>query len=79
MRLRWSSGASLSTSGTEFLSVIPNCDIAGKGAIVTLTGTVAGLSGQVTAGVTAVRDSGGGTVSCFGSTGQTNKVLVEAI
>jgi hypothetical protein len=41
--------------------------------------TVTNLSGQVTVGVTAVRNSGSGTVSSFGDSRMTNTILVERV
>lgn len=79
MRVRWSAGAILSTSGTELLSILPNADIAGKGQGQPLTVTVTNLSGQVTVGVTAVRNSGTGTISSFGDSRMTNTILVERV
>ena len=79
MRIRWNPGAALTTSGTELVSILPNADIAGKGQAQALVTTVTGLSGQVSVGVTAVRNSGTGTVSSFGSTTQNNTILVERI
>jgi hypothetical protein len=79
MRIRWSAGAILSTSGTELVTILPNADIAGKGQIWQLVATVTNLSGQVTVGVTAVRNSGSGTVSSFGDSRMTNTILVERV
>ncbi|MFI7072042.1 hypothetical protein [Micromonospora sediminicola] len=79
MRIRWSAGAILSTSGTELKSILPNADVASKGQAQPITATVTNLSGQITVGVTAVRNSGTGTVSSFGDSRMTNTILVERV
>lgn len=80
LRIRWDTGGSLSTSGTELLALLPNADIAGKGSAVTMIATVTGLSGTVSVGVTAVRDTGTGTISSFAQAGrQEHLVLVERV
>ena len=79
MRLRWSAGASGSTSGTQFAVIVPNCDVAGKGTMVTLVGHFTGASGQVTCSFTARRNTGGGNLSFFGTAVQVNLMLVEGI
>lgn len=79
VQVRWSSGATLSISGAQLASLLVNQDVAGKGIIVPLVITVAGLSGQVTVGVTVVRASGTGNVTSFGNAQQINTVLVERV
>lgn len=79
MRIRWSAGTILSTSGTELLTALPNADVVSKGQTQTLVATVTNLSGQVTVGVTAVRNAGSGTVSSFGDSRMTNTILVERV
>lgn len=71
-RFRWSSGATLTTAGTEFHHILPNMDVANKGAWIATMRSVTGLSGQVSIGVTAVRNSGTGNISSFGSAGAAN-------
>ena len=79
MRIRWSAGAILSTSGTELVTILPNADIVSKGQTQPLIATVTNLSGQVTVGVTAVRNGGTGTITSNGDSRQTNTILVERV
>lgn len=80
VRIRWTTGASPSTGGTEILSQMPNADIASKGQVLPSTVTVQGLpAGQVTVAVTIARESGTGVVSSFGDARQTNTMLVERV
>lgn len=79
IRFRWQAGAVLTAAGTEFHSVLPNMDIAGRGGLQTLIRTVTGLSGQVTVGTTAVRDAGTGTISSFGTAKMVNYIVVTSL
>ena len=79
MRLRWNSGATFTTGGTELYTTLPNADVAGKGQPVPLIATVTGLSGTVSVGVTAVRSAGTGTITSNGDSRQTNTLLVERV
>ncbi|HEY9417971.1 MAG TPA: hypothetical protein VIQ30_24695 [Pseudonocardia sp.] len=79
MRIRWSAGAILSTSGTELFTTLPTADVSNKGQAQTLIATVTNLSGQITVGVTAVRNSGTGSVNSNGDSRQTNTILVERV
>lgn len=75
IRFRWEAGGSLTTGGTQFLSVTPNCDIAGKAAVTSLMcSVVPAVTGTLSMGVTAVRNTGTGTISMNGSSTQ-NAVL----
>jgi hypothetical protein len=75
IRFRWQSGGSLTTSGTQFLSVTPNCDIANRAmAIGLMRSVVPGVAGTVSMGVTAVRNTGSGTIAMNGSSTQ-NAIL----
>lgn len=79
IRFRWQAGAVLTTAGTEFGSVLPNMDIAGRGGLQTIIRTITGLSGQVTVGTTAVRDGGTGTISSFGTAKMVNYIVVTSL
>ena len=80
VRLRWEGGGTLTTGGTQLLALLPNADIATKGTLLTMVATVTGLTGSVSMGVTAVRDTGTGTISSFGAAGrQEHLVLVERV
>jgi hypothetical protein len=78
-RIRYASGASVTTSGTELISVYPNADVASKGNMTTFFETVTGLTGQYTAGVTIVRDAGTGNVSSFGDPKMVDVIMVERV
>ena len=72
MRLRWAAGASVTSAGTLLLTILPNCDVAGKGQPWSMRKLlVPNVTGQVTVGVTLVRDGGTGTIS---SSGQANRI-----
>lgn len=71
-RFRYLAGATLTTSGTEFHHVLPNCDVANKGQWISTMRSITGLSGQYSIGVTAVRSSGTGNIQSFGSANATN-------
>lgn len=79
VRLRIQSGPTLTTGGTQIRSSLPNCDVAARGNVSTLVGTVTGLSGQHTVGITAVRTAGTGNCSSFGSAAMEDTILVEAM
>lgn len=80
VRLRWDTGASVDASGNEFMTQLPNADIAGRGQVLVTVKTLTGLpAGQVTVGVTFVREGGSGTVLSFGDSRQTNTILVERV
>lgn len=83
LRLRWQVGDTLTTgaSSTEFHSVLPNCDVAGRGGLAVLNRTLLPGTGggQVSVGVTAVRNSGSGNVNMFGSAAQVNSLIVKGI
>lgn len=72
IRLRWAAGASVTAAGAQLLTVLPNCDIAAKGQPITLHKLLTpGVTGQVTVGVTMVRDGGTGTIT---SSGQADRI-----
>lgn len=78
VRLRWASGGTVTTAGTQIASVLPNADKAGRGNSVTITKTfVPGVAGTVTVGVTVVRSGGTGNIISFGSAQMVNTILVE--
>lgn len=79
IRYRWQAGGTLTTGGTQFHSVLTNCDIVNRGAPATLIRDITGLSGQVTVGTTAVRSSGTGTITMFGSATQNNILIVTSL
>lgn len=80
VRLRYQAGGTLTSGGTQIRAVLFNCDVANRGNPVTLVGTFTGVSGQVTVGVTGVRDTGTGNHSSFGRVGDgENYILVEGI
>lgn len=71
-RFRWLAGSTLTTAGTEFHHLLINMDVAGKGSPVPTMRSITGLSGQVSIGVTAARNSGTGNITSFGSSAATN-------
>lgn len=74
-RMRYLAGASLTTSGTEFHVVTLNADIAAKGQYISTMRPVSGIAaGQTSIGVTAVRDTGTGTISSFGASTAVNVI-----
>ena len=78
VRLRWATGGTVTTAGTQIASALPNADKAGRGNTVTLVKTfVPGVTGTVTVGVTIVRATGTGNVISFGSAQMVNTILVE--
>jgi hypothetical protein len=80
IRLRWIAGATLTTGGTQFQSVDPNCDVAGRGSLATINGTfLSSVTGQMSVGVTAVRQSGSGNVTMSGGSQQINSLIVKSI
>lgn len=80
MRLRWASGASVTTAGTQISSILAPCNTAGLGFVAPLIVTFTpGVSGTVTVGVTAVQNTGTGTISSFGDTKQINTILIEGV
>lgn len=77
IRFRWQSGASLTTSGTQFLSITPNCDVAGRGSSASMMRSVVpAVTGTLSMGVTAQRNSGSGTISMNGSSTQNATLTV---
>lgn len=79
-RLRWATGATVTTAGTEIATRLPGCDVAAKGALFVIIGyVVPPTTDDVTVGVTMVRGIGTGTLQAFGSTTQTNTIHVEAV
>jgi len=79
LRLRWQAGGTLTTGGTEFHSVLLNCAVAGRGEQAFLTRDITGLSGQVTVGLTGVRNAGTGTITMFGAASQNNVLIVTSL
>ena len=80
IHLRWKAGASLDATGTSFASVLPNCDVAGRGSVVSIVRTATGITaGQVTVGATALRNAGSGNVTMFGSAQSQASLLVEYV
>ena len=80
IRLRWASGASVTTAGTEIISVLPVCAVVNKGEMVTVVDTfVPNVNGQVTVGVTMVRAIGTGTISSNGAASHVDTILVEGV
>lgn len=79
VRFRWEAGGTLTTAGTEFHSIIFNCDIVNRGNPAVLRRTITSLSGQVTVGTTAVRNSGTGNISSFGAASQNNILVITSI
>lgn len=79
MRLRWQTGATLTSGGSLIVAEIAPCNTAGLGFLTTMFGTFIPGAGQITVGVTAVRNLGTGTLSSFGGTNQTNILLLEGV
>ncbi|MFI7073553.1 hypothetical protein [Micromonospora sediminicola] len=80
VRLRYTTGlGNPNSSSTEIMSQLPNADIAGKGQVCTSIATITGLSGDITVGVFAVRDTGTGSITSFGDARQTNLMMVERV
>lgn len=79
-RIRYQSGSSLTTAGTELISVLPVAHTASKGIINTIVApTLTGISGTYTVGVTLVRDSGTGNLVSYGDVKQTDLIMVERV
>ncbi|MEU8334791.1 hypothetical protein [Micromonospora tulbaghiae] len=80
VRMRYTTGTGpvLNTS-TEIMSQLPNADIAGKGQVLPTIATITGLTGDITVGVFAVRESGTGNISSFGDARQKNLLMVERV
>lgn len=67
-RFRWLAAAALTTAGTEFHHVAPNCDVGNRGQAISTQRIVTGLTaGQISIGVTAARRSGTGNIISDGS------------
>ncbi|WP_446219467.1 hypothetical protein [Micromonospora sp. IBHARD004] len=80
MRLRWASGGSVTTSGTQIDSILAPCNTGGLGFLaVLLAHVVFGVNVTITVGVSAVRNTGTGNLSSFGSSAQINKILVDGV
>lgn len=78
VRFRWQTGGTLTTGGTQFSTVTINCDVAGRGALVSFYKVVTGITaGTASIGVTMVRNTGTGTLSSVGNANQENYVLLE--
>jgi hypothetical protein len=78
IRFRWQTGGTLTTAGTQFSTVTINCDVAGRGALVSFYKVVTGIpAGTASIGVTMVRNSGTGTLTSVGNANQENYVLLE--
>ncbi len=79
MRLRWQSGGTLTTSGTQFGSIgppIPSANLSFTQPLNFLF--TSSFTGQISVGVTAVRDTNTGTIQSFGSVNQVNSITVRA-
>ena len=78
-RLRWRNATTMTaTNGTTFAVTLPSIPTAGRGVIFTFFGEITGAEGNVTVGVTMVRDLGSGNIFSFGEAGrQENVILVE--
>lgn len=79
-RLRWATGASVTTAGTAVASKFPTCITAALGNLFVIIGyVVPATTDDVTVGVTLVRGLGTGTLSSFGSAAQVNTIHAEAV
>lgn len=77
MRLRYAAGASVTSAGTKLLTILPNCESAGKGLPWSMVALfTAPTTGQYTIGVTMVRDTGTGTISSFGTADRAENYLL---
>ncbi|WP_431881581.1 hypothetical protein [Micromonospora chalcea] len=80
VRVRYVTGTGpVSNTNTEIMSQMPNADIAGKGQVLPTIVTITGLSGDITVGVFAVRESGTGNITAYGDARQTNVLMVERV
>ncbi len=78
MRLRWQSGGSLTTSGTQFGSLGPPTPTANQSYSQPINGIfTSSVTGQISVGVALVRDGGSATLQSFGSINQTNTLIVR--
>ncbi|WP_435589814.1 hypothetical protein [Micromonospora aurantiaca (nom. illeg.)] len=80
MRLRWAAGDVVTAGGTQIDAKIVPSYTANLGFLVVLGGVlVAAATGQITVGVTVIRNTGINTWSSFGNANQLNTLLVEGV
>ena len=79
MKIRWATGPTVTSGGTQIDSKIAPCYTAGLGFPMTLLGYFTPGAGQVTVGATAVRNIGTGTLSSFGSAAQINTISAKGV
>lgn len=78
VRMRWQTGGTLTTGGTQFATVTINCDVAGRGALVTFVKTVTGITaGTASIGIGMVRNAGTGTLTSVANANQECYILLE--
>lgn len=79
-RIRWAVGGSVTSAGTEIATIMPNADVANRGQVYTLVGTlVAPSSGSITVGFSIVRNAGTGNVLSHGAAQMVDYLLVEGV
>lgn len=78
MMLKWEPDGSFGTGGTEVDHKWPNCDVANRGQQIILCATLVPGAGTTSVGVTAVRTSGTGNITCYAdATNARATILVE--
>lgn len=81
VRLRWATGASVTSAGTQIDTKIVPAFVASLGYITPLNDTFTpNVTGQITVGVTAIRNTGTtGTWSSFGAANHINTIIVKSV
>lgn len=80
MRLRWQTGATLTSGGNLIVAEIAPLYVVGIGFLCTIFGTFIPGAGQITVGATAVRNSGTtATLTSFGGANQNDYLLLEGV
>lgn len=80
VRFRWLAAAALTIAGTEFHHIAPTAVISNRSLVVTTQRTITGLTpGQISIGITAVRNSGTGNISSVGSSSQNSAIWLYRI
>lgn len=79
IQIKWAAGASVTSSGTRVRAILPTADTASKSAVASFCGTFTPGAGQMTVGVTMVRNAGTGNVSSFGAVGAEDYICVEGV
>lgn len=80
MRFRWTTGATLTTAGTQFNIAQVGIPTANRAVIPALHETVTGITaGTISIGITAVRGTGSGTLLSAGSVNMRDIITLEIV